>query len=187
MKWRLLTRWFSSDRAVIAQRGYDPADSELGTWSRTKNYLARRWLRALPIMPAATGMPFDNFHAATNGEKPDLPTLGELISAVAPVRFVKDMPSAAANVSRRQRHQRSRSSLRNWSPGASRGDAKKPMAEGRSASSDDGSADGRPGSGVMVEEKGLGSEDERSDDGREERRRSFQERLNVPEPSQKTR
>lgn len=169
VKWRLIAHWFNPERTVLAQRTVDSGDRELGTWSRVKNHLARRWLVTLPIMPRAA--PNSDLERYLQNEKPDKPTLGELVGSIAPVSLADGMPTAANKMRNRTRYslhgRRSRS--RSRSPARSEGGGRPPI---RAPSSEDG----RPGSGVMVEEKGVGSEDEKSDDGR----RSFQERLNVP-------
>ncbi|KAJ4303717.1 Guanine nucleotide exchange factor lte1 [Kalmusia sp. IMI 367209] len=169
VKWRFITRWFSSDRTVLATRPDDNGDGDLGTWSRTKNYLARRWLSTLPVMPR-TGATSD-LDLYLHTEKPDKPTLGELMESITPVSLADGLPTAANRMKNRSR--RSLRSMRSLSPARSDGERPGTMRGGSSE-------DGRPGSGVLVEEKGVGSDDEKSEDGRESKRTSFQERLNVP-------
>ncbi|KAJ4346547.1 uncharacterized protein N0V89_010478 [Didymosphaeria variabile] len=167
VKWRFVTHWFNSERTVLATRPDDPAEHELGTWSRTKNYLARRWLATLPVMPCtAAASDLDVYLRATKRVQ-DTPTLGELMESITPVSIADGLPTAASKIKRR-----SMRSLRSLSP------ARSARSEGNRPGSVRGgsSEDGRPGSGVMVEEKGVGSEDERSDDGK----RSVQGRLGVP-------
>ncbi|KAF1979528.1 hypothetical protein BU23DRAFT_594774 [Bimuria novae-zelandiae CBS 107.79] len=163
VKWRFITHWLNSERTVLAQRADDAGDRGLGTWSRAKNYLARRWLASLPVMPR--GGADSELELYLQSEGLEKPTLGEFMEAIAPASLADGMPTAANRM--RERSRRSLRSLRSLSPARSE---ERPPVRGPS------SEDGGPGSGVMVEEKGVGSEDERSEDGR----RSVRERLDVP-------
>jgi hypothetical protein len=171
LKWRLVNQWFSPDKMKPALR--DPATEEFGAWSRTKQWLVRRWLTDLPIMhgtnlPATSG-PVDTPFSRTSSEGKELAAVGELLAIATPVAIAELDPTAASQMQKRIPIER----LRSLSP----------------TRSDGGGSGHRPASsgghsGIMVEEKGA-SEDERSgDEGRKskdrERERMRRERLNVP-------
>ena len=174
LKWRLVNQWFSPDKLKPAQR--DPATEEFGVWSRTKQWLVRRWLMDLPIMhttnvPATLPPPTDTPFSRSSFEGKELTAVGELLAIATPVAIAELDPTAASKMQKRIPIER----LRSLSPTRSEGGG----SAGRPASSGGNS-------GVMVEEKGP-SEDERSgDEGRKrgererERERVRRERLNVP-------
>ena len=194
LKWRVLTYWFGAEQmvgvGVGGNRGVgmgqdDTGDGELGAWSRAKNRMARRWLATLPVMQRGSLASELEvyFQGEARGEKV---VVGELVQSVAPVGVgvgvgsengIADGHGGVTAASRVRNGGLGR--LRSWSPGR-RGRPLMTTSASASAVLEGGDAreasEGRPGSGVMVEEKGVGSEDERSDDGR----RSFQERLGVP-------
>ncbi|KAF2807640.1 uncharacterized protein BDZ99DRAFT_61992 [Mytilinidion resinicola] len=177
IRWRLVTSWFAPER-TIAAKGYDPANEELGVWSRVKRFLVRQWLGRIQFMPAthASASAPDLESAAFDA---DLGAVGELLSLATPVAMAEVDPGAATRIGRSIPLKR----LRSLSPtrsddgirsGSGSGSGR-PASFGRSAS-------GGGASGVMVDERGL-SEDERSDasGGEEEpRRRQFMQRLTVP-------
>ncbi|KAF2195270.1 hypothetical protein K469DRAFT_649019 [Zopfia rhizophila CBS 207.26] len=166
VKWRLVTTWFAPDR-TIAAKGYRPGDEELGVWGRVKRFLVRRWLGNLAVMPQtdAARTTLDIESQQESGVSTDLGAVGELLSLATPVALAEADPTAASRLQQRLPLER----LRSLSPTRS---------EGRPGS---GRTSGDGGSGVMVEEKGVG-EDERSGDEEvgEKKSKSFQERLNVP-------
>lgn len=150
LKWRLLSSWFSDSKLKLTPN-YDPAIEEFGAWSRTKRYLARRWLATLPTMPIETlphtVSPGEHTPFALSPSTKELGAVGELLSIATPVAIAELDPTAASKLQQRVPIER----LRSLSPTRS---------EGRSSGR--GSSDGGDG-GVMVEEKGV-SEDERSGD-----------------------
>lgn len=164
MKWNLIMKWFDPER-TIATKDYDPANEELGVWSRVKRFLVKRWLGKLSIMPttlAAQTTP--DLESAMLDQ--DLGAVGELLHLATPIALADADPTAASKIQQRLPLER----LRSLSPTRSDGGRPGSRTSGRT------SADG--GSGVMVEEK---SEDERSADEEDDRReRGFMERLNVP-------
>jgi hypothetical protein len=174
VKWRLMTGWFDTERTVLA-KGYDPGDEELGSLSRLRRYLVRRWLVDLPVMPPTEDMSQSDIDLALaanaalqSKSNSHFSTVAEGIGMATPIALAEGDPTAASRL-------RKRVPLGRW-----RSASPKRSEEGPESRA--GSSEGRPGSGVMVEEK---SEDERSGDeaagGRmEERRKGFQERLNVP-------
>jgi hypothetical protein len=158
VKWRLVTRWFGKDKMKLG-KDYDPASEEFGTWSRTKRWLARRWLDELAVMPLPkppsammTNAPGnhnnDNNNNPANFPPPsdtassypldkDLGAIGELLSIATPIAIAELDPTAASRLQSRVPVER----LRSLSP---------PRAESRSRSRESRvSSDG----GVMVEEK----------------------------------
>ncbi|KAH8727816.1 hypothetical protein GQ44DRAFT_703022 [Phaeosphaeriaceae sp. PMI808] len=172
LKWRLITRWFGNDKLKPAQT-YDAANEDFGAWSRCKQWLVRRWLPELSVVPITTvpttaqpnGIPFSQ----TSSVNKDLGVVADLLSIATPVAIAELEPTAASMLQKRVPLERFRSVS--------------------SKRSDDRGSPGRPSSsggnsGVMVEEKGP-SEDERSDNEgkkmkdneREEKRR---QRLDVP-------
>jgi hypothetical protein len=166
VKWRLLTTWFGGEKLKL-RPDYDPATEEFGTWSRTKRYLARRWLGELAVTPLPQGpgqtgqaQPTDSFSRQSYSPlDKDLGAVGELLSIATPVAIAELDPTAASRMQKRIPIER----LRSLSP--TRSDRPESRA----------SSDG----GVMVEEKG-GSEDERTgDEGQAEERRNRS--LNVPQ------
>tara|TARA_R110002003_G_scaffold63_5_gene5819 strand:+ start:10065 stop:10700 length:636 start_codon:yes stop_codon:yes gene_type:complete len=173
VKWRLITTWFSAEKLQPAKK-YDPATQEFGAWSRCKQYLVRRWLADLPVMPAAAALstttatsdvPFASISSMTK----DLGAVGKLLSIATPVAIAELEPTAASKMQSSIPIER----LRSLSPTRSEGAG----STGRPNSS-------AGNSGVMVEEKGP-SEDERSGDEdskrkAKERERKRKESLNVP-------
>lgn len=145
LKWRLVTRWFGSEK--LQKKGdYNPAVDEFGTWSRIKRYLVRRWLPQLRILVAdtlpQTHRPVADADArldsvASLGK--DLGAIGELMTIATPVALAEIEPTAASRLQRRIPQAR----LKSISPTRS-----------------DRSASARPsseaGSGVMVDERGVG-------------------------------
>lgn len=178
LKWRLVTHWFDASRTVLVPRGDNEADArELGAWSRVKNGLVRRWLPDLPVMPQGQG-PEEVWFQGEKG------AVGELVRRVGPVGWVRggeaaveasmvEAVTAASRIGGRGRVHGGKvgrgrlGGFRSWSP---KGSASVSVSASASApvlvAGREASEEGRPGSGVMVEEKGVGSEDERSEDGR---------------------
>jgi hypothetical protein len=161
LKWRLVTRWFGSDKIVLHDA--DPGTESFGAWSRIKRALARRWLAqlqtaplsALPVAsdPSALGISLDDGYD-TDAPPKHLGAVRELLTIATPVALAEIEPTAASRLQMRIPAAR----LRSLSPPGS--EATKRWSGG-SAGRQSGS-EGR-GSGVMVEEKGA-SEDERSGD-----------------------
>ncbi|KAL5430905.1 hypothetical protein PMIN05_009884 [Paraphaeosphaeria minitans] len=117
----------------------------------------------MPRAPAASEI---EVYLGAREKARETPTLGRLVEAVAPVGLADGAPTAASRVRRGVRSMRSLSSGRSVT-----GEGDTPVELGR------GRGEERPGSGVMVEEKGVGSEDGSGD---ERRSGSFRERLGVP-------
>lgn len=166
VKWQLLTTWFGDDKLKLKSND-DPATEEFGAWSRTKRYLARRWLSELTVMPVTADMletpqHGDDFHGSKLDL--DLTAVGELVSIATPVAIAELQPTAASGLQKRIPVER----LRSLSPSRSEGASSvgRPSSEGGY-------------SGVMVEEKGA-SEDERSGDDSVNERQRMKQRLNVP-------
>ncbi|KAF2640054.1 hypothetical protein P280DRAFT_452458 [Massarina eburnea CBS 473.64] len=161
LKWELIQHWFNPERTLASRGSFEPGDEEMGVYSRFKRKLVRRWLKTLSVMPTTISEAelMVNDPAIDNQE---MGTIGALINATAPIATTDGDPTAASRIRKRSLLNRltSLSSTRNESPNSR------------------GSSDGRPGSGVMVEEKGA-SEDERSG-GEEEGRKAGRERLRVP-------
>lgn len=155
-RWRLLTSWFGVDK-LKSSRNYDAATEEFGTWSRTKQYLVRRWLGEIRVMPSPASLPAPVGTVSpdeipfgdANSMKGELTAVGELLSIATPVAIAELDPTAASRLQQRLPIER----LRSLSPRRS-GERERPESSGGS----DGGM-----SGVMVEEKGP-SEDERSGD-----------------------
>jgi len=177
VKWRLMTGWFDAERTVLA-KGYDPGDEELGSLSRLRRYLVRRWLVDLPVMPPSSTMSQSDMELALaanaalqSKSNSHLNTVAEGLSMATPVALADGDPTAASRL-------RKRVPLGRWRSGS-------PRRSEERVEKREGSSEGRPGSGVMVEEK---SEDERSGDEAglgagaraDGRKKAFQERLNVP-------
>jgi hypothetical protein len=149
VKWRLVTSWFGEEK--MKPRGGDVATREFGVWSRTKQWLVRRWLCDLAVMPAT-------LRSADDIEIKEFGALAELLAVATPVAIAELDPTAASRLQRSVPAQR----LRSLSPKRTR------------APSEGGSE------GVMVEEKG-GSEDERGGEAVTWRERErMRERLDVP-------
>ncbi|PVI00505.1 hypothetical protein DM02DRAFT_391316 [Periconia macrospinosa] len=141
IKWNLLLMWFNPEKTLARAANTEPGDDELSAWSRIKRRLAKRWLKGLTVIPAS-------------------PPQAELIAGAddefATPMTMADAESMPANRVRDKRGLFGR--LRSSSPsGLGRLDRPSPDL-----------TDGRPGSGVMVEEKGV-SEDERSGGEEDER------------------
>lgn len=162
--------WFGEDKLKPLQ--HDPATEEFGAASRMKQWLVRRWLREMPVMPKTTSPPtsppesIPYSHRSGSSEGKEMPAVEELIGVATPVALAELDPTAASKMQQRMPIEK----FRSLSPARSEGGT----SEGRPASSGGNS-------GVMVEEKGA-SEDERSgDEGRErEKERKRKQRLNVP-------
>ncbi|USP80094.1 hypothetical protein yc1106_07368 [Curvularia clavata] len=145
IKWRLITHWFGKDKMKLG-RDYDPAAEEFGSWSRTKRWLARRWLGELAVMPLPQAMP----NPPNSANQPPIDTvsaypldknlgaIGELLSIATPVAVAELDPTTASRLQSRVPVER----LRSLSPPA------RAASRSRSRNSQ-GSSDG----GVMVEEK----------------------------------
>lgn len=160
-----MTSWFSVDKLKLSSN-YDSATEEFGVWSRTKRYLARRWLSELAVLPAAglaqASQAGDLASLQSESISKDLGAVGELLAIATPVAIAELDPTAASRLQKRIPIER----LRSLSPTKSDGGGSaRPSSEGGN-------------SGVMVEEKGP-SEDERSGDEQEKERRRKQ-RLKVP-------
>lgn len=156
IKWRLITHWFGKDKMKLG-RDYDPATEEFGSWSRTKRWLARRWLGELAVMPLPQTRPVGGGNAPNNNNNNDpshpqpspettfsyplnknLGAIGELLSIATPVAVAELDPTTASRLQSRVPVER----LRSLSPPA------RAASRSRSRTSH-GSSDG----GVMVEEK----------------------------------
>lgn len=194
VKWRFITTWFGDDKLKIGTTN-DPATQEFGVWSRTKRWLARRWLSDLTVMPITSAdqlQAFQQEQQHQHSQQPsdtlplkgsqidvvDLGAVGELLSIATPVAIAELDPTAASKlhsrlpIQQQQRQQQQRSSSLSPSPARNYHEAgtsgRRPSSEGAM-------------SGVMVEEKGP-SEDERSADEEEEeiQTRDDMKRLDVP-------
>jgi hypothetical protein len=147
LKWRLVTKWFSSDRLIPAQR--DPATVEFGVWSRTKQWLVRRWLGNLPVVQQtnspATSPPTSTTFSESSGAGRKPTAVGALVATATSVAIAELDPTVASEM--QQRNGRLSPS---WSDGG--GGTDRPGSSGGN-------------SGIMVEEKVL-SEDDRSGDER---------------------
>ncbi|KAF1983503.1 hypothetical protein K402DRAFT_396522 [Aulographum hederae CBS 113979] len=145
VKWRLLKRWFASERTINASaRGEDRID-ELGAWAAFKRRLVRRWLPGISLAPGSTV-------AADLGESgagDEFSAMTELLALSTPVALGVAGPESAVGVGERL-------GTLNWSGRVS---------EESGGSGDRGkrieSAERRGSAGVMVEtEEKPGSEDE---------------------------
>lgn len=170
IKWRLVTRWFGSDK--LHKKGdYNPAVDEFSFWSRIKRYLVRRWLPELRIIITDTlpqsRRPDDEQLESIASTGKDLGAIAELMSIATPVALAEIEPTAASRLQRRIPVAR----LKSLSPTRS-----------------DRSGSGRPssdggGSGIMIDERGASEEERSGDEGRDselDRARQAREQLKVP-------
>ncbi|KAF1963386.1 hypothetical protein CC80DRAFT_521428 [Byssothecium circinans] len=173
LKWQLLQRWYNPDR-TLATRGsgsFGPGDEELGIYSRVKRNLARRWLSDLPVMPMTSSQA--DLMAETPIAAHSMGAVAELVNLATPVAAADGDPTAASRIRRRNLLGK----FRSLSPA---GSERRPNSASRESS------DGRPGSGVMVEEKGLsedersGGEEESAETGTGRKGRRMEDMLNVP-------
>lgn len=149
-KWRVVTGWFGSEMVVQGQgaRVGGTRGAELGGWEAVKKGVARRWLGGLAVLPGRGLVSELDVFLREEKEKG---AVGELVGSVVPVGPVGVGVGRGAG--------RKGWSFRRGERGRSEGE------EEEEERRRDRSEEGRPGSGVMVEEKGVGSEDERSEDG----------------------
>ena len=137
VKWRLLTSWFGGDKLKLG-KDYNPAMEEFGTWSRTKRYLARRWLGELAVMPLPQSNPSRSgasSNASSHSLDKELGAVGELLNFATPVAVAELNPKTASQLQQRVPVER----LRSLSPKGERS-----VSRGSRTSSD---------GGVMVEEE----------------------------------
>lgn len=169
IKWNLLLRWFSPDKVLNSPS--NPGADELSAWSRIKRRLALRWLNDLTVIsasPSHTDLTDVEFEpaAAREDENGGPGAISQLVGVATPVAMAEADPIAATVAARTAAPRRSMF-------GRLRTESSSPGRKGRV--SGDGSEDGRPGSGIMIEEKGP-SEDERSGGEDEDTRRGSSER-----------
>ncbi|KAG9389349.1 CorA Mg2+ and Co2+ transporter [Pyrenophora tritici-repentis] len=148
VKWRLLTTWFGEDKLKLG-RPSDPATEEFGTWSRTKRYLARRWLDELAVMPIPQTTSDEHSRPQSSGSthsyghfEKDPGVVRELLHTATPVGIAAMDPTAASRLQKLVPPER----LRSLSPKAD----KRSASAGSRVSSD---------GGIMVEEEKSGEED----------------------------
>jgi hypothetical protein len=111
IKWRLLTGWFPSDKIVLGGSGaknYDPGMEDMGTWSRLKRHLARRWLGELAVVPVPRGTPqtttsttaVQSYNSPMHKEE-KLGAVGKLVGIATPVAIAELDPTAASRLQKR--------------------------------------------------------------------------------------
>ncbi|CAI6334585.1 unnamed protein product [Periconia digitata] len=170
IKWNLLLSWFSPEKTLLASRGTDPGDDELSAWSRIKRHLARRWLGRLAVLPM-TPSQIELIDNDVEFAPEDLSTVAQLVNAATPIAMADGEPTAANRV-RKKRSLFGR--LRSPSPNGRTAD--RPLSE---------TSDGRPGSGIMIEEKAASEDEGSAGEGEGEARQraqraAHQEGLRVP-------
>jgi hypothetical protein len=178
LKWRLLSTWFAPERTIARGRhgsGPDPADDELSFWGRVKRRLARRWLGSITVAPSSAAADQGESGLLVDGGS-GVPAVQELLALAQPIAVAEGEP-AAARVSTPPRPmvtevepgaRRSRVRTATGGSRGSRGSRSRSRSTSPRASGDDGSVL----SGLMVDEKGASSDEERDrDETPEDRRR----------------
>ena len=156
MKWQFVTKWLDPERVVVP-RDRDISSQSLGWWSRTKRYLARKWLQEIDALPRdmpelrdgdggdeevglGMGMP----------ERSAVGAVAELLGVATPVAMAGTDPAAAKRLGERLPLEKFEGLRKKTGTGFVAGvESRMGMPEIAEVSGEDG--------GVMVEEK---SEDE---------------------------
>ncbi|KAF1916411.1 hypothetical protein BDU57DRAFT_449622 [Ampelomyces quisqualis] len=122
LKWRLVTRWFGTNKLKLSTAVNDPAIQEFGAWSLAKQYLVRRWLVDLPVVvPTTLPISVSQQHGdvGVDAMDKDLGAVGELLSIATPVAIAELDPPAARTLQQRIPIERLRSLSPSGSDGAS--------------------------------------------------------------------